>query len=61
LKSAETTAVVTLLIATSMALSWVMSAEEIPQNISNSLLSLSDNIIVILLLINIILLVVNPQ
>ncbi len=59
LKSAETTAVVMLLIATSMALSWVMSAEEIPQNISNSLLSLSDNIIVILILINIILLVVG--
>ncbi|HAS56976.1 MAG TPA: hypothetical protein DCS64_00435 [Algoriphagus sp.] len=59
LKSAETTAVVMLLIATSMAMSWVMSAEEIPQSISNSLLSLSDNIFVILIMINLILLFVG--
>jgi tripartite ATP-independent transporter DctM subunit len=42
-----------------MAMSWVMSAEEIPQQIANSLLSLSDNIIVILILINLILLFVG--
>ncbi len=59
LKSAETTAVVMLLISTSMAMSWVMSSEEIPQNISNYLLSLSDNIFVILIMINILLLVVG--
>lgn len=59
LKSAETTAVVMLLIATSMAMSWVMSAEDIPQQISHSLLSLSDNVFVILLMINLILLVVG--
>ncbi|PZX61315.1 tripartite ATP-independent transporter DctM subunit [Algoriphagus ratkowskyi] len=59
LKSAETTAVVMLLIATSMAMSWVMSSEEIPQNISNSLLGLSDNIFVILIMINLLLLVVG--
>ncbi len=59
LKSAETTAVVMLLIATSMAMSWVMSSEEIPQNISNSLLSLSDNIFVILIMINLLLLIVG--
>ncbi|WP_339755721.1 TRAP transporter large permease [Algoriphagus aquimarinus] len=59
LKSAETTAVVMLLIATSMAMSWVMSSEEIPQNISNTLLGLSDNIFVILIMINILLLVVG--
>jgi tripartite ATP-independent transporter DctM subunit len=59
LKSAETTAVVMLLIATSMAMSWVMSSEEIPQRISNAMLSLSDNIIVILILINILLLFVG--
>lgn len=59
LKSAETTAVVMLLIATSMAMSWVMSSEEIPQSISNSLLSLSDNIVVILIMINVLLLVVG--
>ncbi|WP_192348309.1 TRAP transporter large permease [Algoriphagus sp. Y33] len=59
LKSAETTAVVMLLIATSMAMSWVMSSEEIPQNISNALLGLSDNIFVILIMINVLLLFVG--
>lgn len=59
LKSAETTAVVMLLIATSMAMSWVMSSEDIPQNISSALLGLSDNIFVILLMINILLLIVG--
>ena len=59
LKSAETTAVVMLLIATSMAMSWVMSSEDIPQNITSALLSLSDNKIVILILINLLLLFVG--
>lgn len=59
LKSAETTAVVMLLIATSMAMSWVMSSEDIPQSISSALLSLSDNKIVILILINLLLLFVG--
>ncbi|PZX49407.1 TRAP transporter large permease [Algoriphagus chordae] len=59
LKAAETTAVVMLLIATSMAMSWVMSSEEIPQNISNALLGLSDNIFVILIMINLLLLFVG--
>ncbi|MFD2035919.1 TRAP transporter large permease [Belliella marina] len=59
LKSSETTAVVMLLIATSMSMSWVMSSEDIPQSISESLLSISDNIFVILLLINILLLFVG--
>ena len=59
LKSGETTAVVMLLIATSMAMSWVMSSENIPQNISNALLSLSDDKIVILILINLLLLFVG--
>ncbi|MCH7408600.1 TRAP transporter large permease [Belliella sp. DSM 111904] len=59
LKSSETTAVVMLLIATSMSMSWVMSSEDIPQSISSALLSVSDNIWVILLLINILLLFVG--
>ncbi|MCH7403547.1 TRAP transporter large permease [Belliella kenyensis] len=59
LKSSETTAVVMLLIATSMSMSWVMSSEDIPQSISSALLSMSDNIWVILLLINILLLFVG--
>lgn len=59
LKSSETTAIVLLLIATSMSMSWVMSSEDIPQAITNSLLSISDNVIVILILINLILLFVG--
>jgi tripartite ATP-independent transporter DctM subunit len=59
LKSSETTAIVLLLIATSMSMSWVMSSEDIPQAITETLLSISDNIIVILILINIILLFVG--
>lgn len=59
LKSSETTAIVMLLVATSMSMSWVMSSEDIPQSISASILSLSDNIFVILLMINLILLFVG--
>jgi tripartite ATP-independent transporter DctM subunit len=50
---------VLLLIATSIAMSWVMSYENIPQEISNTLLSISDNPIVILIIINLILLFVG--
>ena len=48
-----------LLIATSMAMSWVMSYENIPQAVSDALLGLSDNIFVILLIINLLLLFVG--
>jgi tripartite ATP-independent transporter DctM subunit len=40
-------------------MSWVMSYENIPQEISNTLLSVSDNPIVILIIINLILLFVG--
>lgn len=59
LDTAATTAIVMLLIATSMALSWVMSYENIPQNVATGLVALSNNPIVILLIINLILLVVG--
>lgn len=59
LESVSTTAIVMLLIATSIAMSWVMSFEEIPQNVTEALLSISDNPIVILLMINFILLFVG--
>ncbi|WP_378187342.1 TRAP transporter large permease [Aquimarina sp. W85] len=59
LDSASTTAVVMLLIGASMSMSWVMSYENIPQDISASLLAISDNKIVILLIINLILLFVG--
>lgn len=59
LDSSSTTAVVMLLIGASMSMSWVMSFENIPQDISSSLLAISDNKIVILLIINLILLFVG--
>ena len=48
-----------LLIGTSLALSWVLSFEGIPQGIAESLLAISDNKIVVLLLINVLLLMVG--
>lgn len=59
LDSASTTAVVMLLIGASMSMSWVLSYENIPQDISSGLLSISDNKIVILLIINLLLLFVG--
>lgn len=59
LDSVMTTAIVMLLIATSIAMSWVMSFEEIPQTVTELLLSVSDNKIIILLMINAILLFVG--
>ena len=59
LDSSVTTAIVMLLIGASMSMSWVMSYENIPQSISTALLAISDNPIVILLIINLILLFVG--
>lgn len=57
--SVNTTSIVMLLIATSISMSWVMSYENIPQDISTALLAVSDSKIVILLMINLILLFVG--
>ncbi len=59
LDSASTTAIVMLLIGASMCMSWALSYENIPQDISTGLLGLSDNKIVILLIINLLLLFVG--
>lgn len=59
LKSASTTAVVMLLIGASMCMSWVLSYENIPQDISTGLLSISENKVIILIIINLILLFVG--
>lgn len=59
LKSAETTAIVMFLIATSMAMSWILAYENIPAIVASALVELSDNPIVILLLINLVLLLVG--
>ena len=59
LGSVGTTAIVMLLIGTSMSMSWIMAYENIPQNITAALLSVSDSKIVVLLIINLILLFVG--
>lgn len=59
LSTVGTTAIVMLLIGTSMSMSWIMSYENIPQNISAALISLTNSKIVILLIINMILLLVG--
>lgn len=59
LGSVRTTSIVLLLVATSIGLSWVMSYENIPQEVSSALMGISSNKFVILLLINIILLIVG--
>ena len=59
LDSSKTSAIVLLLIACSMSMSWVMSYENIPQNLSDFLVGISDNKIIILLMINLILLFIG--
>jgi len=54
-----TTSVVFILIGTSMAMSWVLAAENVPQNLSAGLLALTSNKLVLLLMINLILLAVG--
>ncbi len=59
LRSVKTTGIVMLLVATCLGLSWIMAYENIPQNVSASLLSLTSNPFMILLIINMILLFVG--
>jgi len=59
LRTVGVTAIVLLLVATSMGLSWVMSYANIPQSVSEGLLAMSSNLFVILLIINLILLFVG--
>ncbi|MDU0114395.1 TRAP transporter large permease [Psychrosphaera aquimarina] len=59
LKACETTAIVMLIIGASSAMSWLLSYAHIPQGISDFFLQYSDNPIVILLMINLILILVG--
>ncbi len=59
LQAGITTSVVMLLIAASIGMSWIMTIENIPQNVSAALMGLSDNKFVILLIINVLLLFVG--
>ncbi|AMX01490.1 TRAP transporter large permease [Microbulbifer thermotolerans] len=58
-KAVETTAIVMFLIAASSAMSWILSYENIPQTISRALITISENPLLILLTINLILLAVG--
>lgn len=59
LDTVEIVAIVLMLVAASMALSWVMSYLNIPQNMSRFMMGISENKFVILLIINFVLLFVG--
>ncbi|MDP2136513.1 MAG: TRAP transporter large permease [Candidatus Didemnitutus sp.] len=59
LRAALTTSVVMLLVGASQAMSWVLAYERVPQMVSAAMIALSDNPLVILLLINVLLLIVG--
>lgn len=59
LSSVKTTAIVLFLVSASMGLSWIIAYENIPAILSESLLAFSDNPLIILLLINLMLLIVG--
>ncbi len=59
LRTGVMTSVVFLLISTSQAMSWALANQQIPQTVASMMLGISDNPIVILLLINIALLFVG--
>ncbi len=59
LRAAKTTAVVMFLVGASQAMSWVLAYEQVPQMVSEALIGLSSNPLMILLLINVLLLVVG--
>ncbi len=57
--AAATTAIVLLLVGTSMGMSWVMSSANIPQGVTAALLALTDDKIMLLIIINVLLLIVG--
>jgi tripartite ATP-independent transporter DctM subunit len=58
-RSAETTAIVMFLIGTSIAMSWLLAFENVPGEMASMLLNLSDNPLMLLLLINLFLLAIG--
>jgi C4-dicarboxylate transporter DctM subunit len=57
--SVSNTAVISFLIATASLFGWILASEQIPQQISETILSISDNKYAILLMINLLLLIVG--
>src|SRR5690606_11997020 len=59
MRSMRTTAVIMFIIAMAYSYAWLMASEGIPTQLSESLLSISDNPVVILLLLNLLLLILG--
>jgi tripartite ATP-independent transporter DctM subunit len=59
LRAALTTSVVMILVGASSAMSWVLAYERVPQMVSEAMIGLSSNPLIILLMINVLLLVVG--
>lgn len=59
LQSARTTGIVCFIIATASAFGWLMAIEELPTTLTNAILSVSSNPIVILLMLNVLLLFIG--
>lgn len=59
IKSAETTGIVLFLIAVSTAMAWMLAYSGMPAAVATALLSISENPLLLLLLINVILLVIG--
>jgi tripartite ATP-independent transporter DctM subunit len=59
IKSAETTAIVMFLIGTSIAMSWLLAYENVPAEMASLLLDVTDNPLVLFLLINLFLLAIG--
>lgn len=57
--AALSTAIISTIIAATSLFGWLLSSEQIPQQITSTLLSITDNPILLLLIINLILLVVG--
>jgi tripartite ATP-independent transporter DctM subunit len=59
LQVGKITAIVMLMVGASSAMSWVLTTQNIPQTVSRVMLGISDNPMVIMLIINVLLLVVG--
>jgi C4-dicarboxylate transporter DctM subunit len=57
--SARTTAMIMLIISTAQVFGWIMTSERIPDAVARSILGVSDNRFIILLMINLMLLLVG--
>ncbi|MFG6497054.1 TRAP transporter large permease [Fictibacillus sp. UD] len=59
LGAARQTAIVMFIIATSALVGWFLSSEQIPQEIANWILSITDNKLIVLAMVNVLLLLVG--